>query len=569
MIFSQPTPPPQLPVIESPPSTVEVTQPAASPVATPSPLPTPSSIASPEAMPPEASSEGLGPEPAASPQPSPSPAAASQTEPTAVSSPSPSPRPTVDIEELRPTFSESPVPNADQAATTAKDSIEQRLEELIAKDPRQQQALIRQKLIALVLRYLKAGEFEKARQVAKNPALPPELQAKLLREISAFQARSMRLATAPAAANGRSQAKAAAERPTDGSAPSAVPPNYSVASFYSPSYKGPVPPQLSALRGLIKGLLFPLAIPAPITSVFGWRIHPISGVPRFHQGLDLGAPSGTPVLAAHTGTVELADFLGGYGLTVILRHANNTQSTLYGHLSQIFVKPGELIQQGAVIALVGSTGYSTGPHLHFEVQQWTDQGWVAVDPLPALNQTVQLANGAIPQTSLLPQPPIRPEFSVKLPSQLSSLLPGLIPPLQAGSLFPSHPLLANTPFAGVVNPTVTHQMGLLFPLAFSTPMVPELGWVVYPLISQFTQGPAEPSTPDLAPREVEPMPTFSHLSGATAPWQLTSANGNPALRRQPLRSEIAQSGVQPPTQLSQNLPVVKVPATLQSPSSAR
>jgi murein DD-endopeptidase MepM/ murein hydrolase activator NlpD len=126
-------------------------------------------------------------------------------------------------------------------------------------------------------------------------------------------------------------------------------------------------------------LIFPLAIPAIITSAFGWRVHPITGTPRLHSGTDLGAPLGTPVLAAYAGNVAIADFLGGYGLTVALQHNKQTQETLYAHLSEVFVKPGEWVEQGAVIGRVGSTGSSTGPHLHFEFRQQTPDGWVAMD----------------------------------------------------------------------------------------------------------------------------------------------------------------------------------------------
>ena len=126
-------------------------------------------------------------------------------------------------------------------------------------------------------------------------------------------------------------------------------------------------------------LSFPLSIPSAITSVFGWRVHPITGGSRFHSGTDLGAPMGTPVLAAYAGQVAFADFLGGYGLAVALNHNQGTQQTLYGHLSEIFVKPGDLVQQGMVVGRVGSTGASTGPHLHFEFRQLTTEGWVAMD----------------------------------------------------------------------------------------------------------------------------------------------------------------------------------------------
>lgn len=125
--------------------------------------------------------------------------------------------------------------------------------------------------------------------------------------------------------------------------------------------------------------IFPLTIPSPITSLFGWRLHPISGEYRFHAGTDLGAPQGTPVIAAVSGEVATADYLGGYGLAVIIRHNEGTQESLYGHLSAVFVKPGDLVNQGTVIGSVGSTGFSTGPHLHFEWRQQTPNGWVAVD----------------------------------------------------------------------------------------------------------------------------------------------------------------------------------------------
>lgn len=126
-------------------------------------------------------------------------------------------------------------------------------------------------------------------------------------------------------------------------------------------------------------LMFPLTIPAAVTSVFGWRIHPIFGGHRFHSGTDLAAPMGTPIVAAYSGRVVLADFLGGYGLTVVLQHGDE-QQTLYGHMSEIFVRPGEEVAQGEAIGRVGSTGNSTGPHLHFEVRQRTADGWIALNP---------------------------------------------------------------------------------------------------------------------------------------------------------------------------------------------
>jgi murein DD-endopeptidase MepM/ murein hydrolase activator NlpD len=103
--------------------------------------------------------------------------------------------------------------------------------------------------------------------------------------------------------------------------------------------------------------------------------------------MDIGAATGTPILAAYSGQVEVADWVGGYGQAVILNH-NNALQTLYGHMSQILVQPGQRVERGTVIGLVGSTGNSTGPHLHFEVRQLTPQGWIAVDPSPQIQSAL-------------------------------------------------------------------------------------------------------------------------------------------------------------------------------------
>lgn len=155
-----------------------------------------------------------------------------------------------------------------------------------------------------------------------------------------------------------------------------------------------------------QSFMFPLTIPASITSLFGWRLHPITGEYRFHAGTDLGAPQGTPVVAAASGQVATADYLGGYGLTVVLEHEEGTQASLYAHLSEIFVQPGDVVEQGSVIGRVGSTGNSTGPHLHFEWRHLTADGWVAVDAKAHLEYSLaQLVNAlqfaqATPQRGL-------------------------------------------------------------------------------------------------------------------------------------------------------------------------
>ena len=126
-------------------------------------------------------------------------------------------------------------------------------------------------------------------------------------------------------------------------------------------------------------LMFPLPIPAAISSAFGWRIHPITGGGRMHTGTDIAAPIGTPVLAAYPGEVEQAGWTDGYGLMISLLHEGKTQESRYAHLSEIYVKPGEWVEQGTVIGRVGSTGFSTGPHLHFEWRHLTVSGSIPVD----------------------------------------------------------------------------------------------------------------------------------------------------------------------------------------------
>lgn len=117
----------------------------------------------------------------------------------------------------------------------------------------------------------------------------------------------------------------------------------------------------------VKGLLLRTPVDgARVTSGFGMRMHPLLGYTRMHQGVDFGVPVGTPVYAAGDGVVEQAAWNGGYGRWVKLRH-NGVWETGYGHLSGWVVHPGERVQQGQVIGYTGSSGESTGPHLHYEV----------------------------------------------------------------------------------------------------------------------------------------------------------------------------------------------------------
>jgi murein DD-endopeptidase MepM/ murein hydrolase activator NlpD len=123
-------------------------------------------------------------------------------------------------------------------------------------------------------------------------------------------------------------------------------------------------------------------VSGPITSPFGMRLDPVSGLAtRMHTGIDIGAPMGATIEAAAEGRVIIAGWDdGGYGNMVVVDHGGGV-STLYGHCSQVFVAPGQDVQRGQAIAAVGSTGHSTGPHLHFEVRI----GGKPVDPTSRLH----------------------------------------------------------------------------------------------------------------------------------------------------------------------------------------
>ena len=112
-------------------------------------------------------------------------------------------------------------------------------------------------------------------------------------------------------------------------------------------------------------LLSPMEV-SRITSGFGMRNHPVYGYSREHNGVDYAAPTGTPVRTIGDGVVTFAGVQNGYGNVIQIRHRNAKDSTLYAHLSRIDVKVGDNVMQGEKIGAVGSTGVSTGPHLHFE-----------------------------------------------------------------------------------------------------------------------------------------------------------------------------------------------------------
>jgi murein DD-endopeptidase MepM/ murein hydrolase activator NlpD len=110
-----------------------------------------------------------------------------------------------------------------------------------------------------------------------------------------------------------------------------------------------------------------LPIQAPVTSPFGWRRHPIFGIRKFHSGVDLAGPNHSPLRAADSGNVLYSGWYGGYGKVVIVSHGNGL-ATLYAHMSKVAASAGQNVSKGDVVGYEGSTGFSTGPHVHFEVR---------------------------------------------------------------------------------------------------------------------------------------------------------------------------------------------------------
>lgn len=232
-------------------------------------------------------------------------------------------------------------------------------------------------------------------------------------------------------------------------------------------------------------LLFPLPAPAMVTSAFGWRIHPIFGTRRFHAGTDFAAPEGTPVIAAYSGRVAIADYLSGYGLTVALRHDNDTQESRYTHLSVVHVKPGEWVEQGRVIGRVGSTGYSTGPHLHFEWRTLRNGRWVALDA----GEELYAAMVNLSETPTAYEVPAGEPFltAAQIPEEAEKLLPRRAAWLEVPDpdflnqvVYPSQ----RVPLQNVKQVRDRRQSAMRFPLSLPKAIASALHWQ----IPQLTRG---------------------------------------------------------------------------------
>ena len=147
------------------------------------------------------------------------------------------------------------------------------------------------------------------------------------------------------------------------------------------AYSSPIPQ---------RGISVPSRMPlegAQLTSGYGMRTHPVLGGRRQHAGIDLAAPTGTPIYATADGIIGRADWFSSYGLFISINHGASME-TRYAHLSRLAVAAGDNVKKGDLIGYVGSTGRSTGPHLHYEVRV----DGVAVNPIPYMVESeAQLA----------------------------------------------------------------------------------------------------------------------------------------------------------------------------------
>lgn len=146
-----------------------------------------------------------------------------------------------------------------------------------------------------------------------------------------------------------------------------------------PSKSRPAQAELAAPKAPARGgrFAFPLASFKRLSSGFGYRRHPIGGNTKMHNGIDLSAKTGTKIFAGDAGTVTFSGWRGGYGYCVEIDHHNGFK-TIYGHCSKLLADVGDNVRRGEYVAQVGSTGASTGPHLHFEVRR----GNTPIDPEP-------------------------------------------------------------------------------------------------------------------------------------------------------------------------------------------
>lgn len=200
---------------------------------------------------------------------------------------------------------------------------------------------------------LEATQDDVAQQIA-------EAEATYQKQLAAEKAAAEKAAAEQAAKAAQAAAQKAAQQQKQQSSGSSA-----SGSSGSSSSSGS---QSSQTTASASGFLWPIASSHRVTSPFGWRTHPITGRQNLHGGIDIAAPNGTPIMAAKAGVVVISQYGSSYGNYVVISHPDGTR-TLYAHMSQRNVSAGDTVRQGQTVGLVGSTGSSTGNHLHFET--WT------------------------------------------------------------------------------------------------------------------------------------------------------------------------------------------------------
>jgi murein DD-endopeptidase MepM/ murein hydrolase activator NlpD len=198
--------------------------------------------------------------------------------------------------------------------------------------------------------------------------LTKKAEAEAAAAAAAAKAAAEKAAAEKAAAERASAQRAAAETATAQSDSTDAKTGSTAAEAKSPTATEAATEAAAAPKSRDGEMHWPLPGYTTLSSTFGTRVHPVTKTVKSHTGIDLPAPTGTGIQAAKDGTVIIAGVQSGYGNTVVIDHGGGI-TTLYGHCSKLLVKAGQKVKAGAVIAKVGSTGVSTGPHLHFEVRK--------------------------------------------------------------------------------------------------------------------------------------------------------------------------------------------------------
>ena len=230
--------------------------------------------------------------------------------------------------------------------TAAKEDIQQKRDDLQATQDEQVQY---QENLKYKAEELKSSEEQQKALQQSLQAYQKEQKAEYERITSAMDTVSDQIAEQSRKEAAAAAAAAAAAKKKGGSSSSSTTTTTSSgATRYSGTFTWPLPGYTNN------------------SSAYGWRVHPIFGTRKFHKGEDIPAPTGTPIVAAASGTVTTAGWVSGYGNYTVINHGGGVM-TAYGHQSAINVSVGQTVSAGQTIGLVGSTGNSTGPHLHFEV----------------------------------------------------------------------------------------------------------------------------------------------------------------------------------------------------------